>query len=374
MQGDVVVRPPEVERALLGGSTAIRFAHAVLGLVTVVRQRARYRRPGLAGAVATAALVEVAWTSHSDLSHPGRTGPSTVAPAVVGVAACVGVACSVDPQSQFGDLVDWAFHLMLWTSARTALSVDAPRPGAVIGVSMATYVGVVRGRAGQESLSRAMANSLQIGAFFIAARLLATNLRSTDREIGVLNDQALRVGAAAATERERAAATAGLHAGALEALHRIEDLWPLDRRAAGRVAGAEALRLRQSVHGHDGNAPDLRSGLEGQTLALARQGLDVDLSLDVTESVSGATGDAVLTAVEACLLELSGAGDHHPRCTVRVVNDELGLTVRIRDHVTELDSSDLVCSLRDALTPVKGRAEVWSAPGRGTRIVMRVEP
>ena len=219
-----------------------------------------------------------------------------------------------------------------------------------------------------------MANSLQIGAFFIAARLLATNLRSTDREIGVLNDQALHVGAAAATERERAAATAGLHAGALEALRRIEDLWPLDRRAAGRVAGAEALRLRQSVHGHDGNAPDLRSGLEGQALALARQGLDVDLSLDVTESVSGATGDAVLTAVEACLLELSGAGDHHPRCTVRVVNDELGLTVRIRDHVTELDSSDLVCSLRDALTPVKGRAEVWSAPGRGTRIVMRVEP
>lgn len=373
MGGDAVVRPPGVETTLFRGFAAVRIGLATLGLVTVGRERTRYRRPALAGATAALALAEVVWTSRSDATSPGKAYSSTVAPAAVALAACVGVACSADSSSQFGDLVDWAYHLLLWSSALIGLSVNDPsRSGAVAGASMVTYAGVVRARAGRGSWPRAMANALPIGGFFIAARLLATNLRSTDRQIGVMNESALRAGAAAEIERVRSGAMEGLHVGALASLRRIEELWSVDPGTARLVAGAEALRLRHMVHSGESAAHDLRSKLEARSRGLLRQGIAAEWNIDVVTPVSIEVTDLILEAVQTALLALSHAGDQHQRCMVGVVSDEVALVVRIREHTTELEASDLLQVLGDTLAPVDGRVEVWSAPGRGTRIVMRV--
>ena len=289
------------------------------------------------------------------------------------LASCVGAASSVDPGSQFGDLVDWAFHLTLWSSARMGFSAtDASTARAVVGVSMATYAGAVRVRAGKGSVPRAMANSVQIGAFFVAARLLATNLRSTDRAIDVANEQALHTSAEVATEQARAAAMEHLHAGALESVQRIEELWSLDRRAARLEAGSEALRLRQAVHGSGIVPHDLRSGLEERALALARQGVQLELHFDIVAPVDQVVSAAAIAAVETTVLELSGASSASPPCTVRVVSDEAGLVVRVRDQSTELEGSELRRALEGIVDPVDGSADVWSAPGRGTRVVLKV--
>jgi len=371
MSGDAAARSPGVERTMLRGFTAIRLGLAGLGLVTVARERGRYVRPVLAVATAAFTFADVARTSRLDATSSGNARPSTVKPAMVGLAACVGMGCSAGPDTQFGDLVDWAYHLLLWSSALIGLSdADQSASGAVTGISMVTYVGLVRVRAGQGSLPRAMANALPIGGFFIAARLLATNLRSTDREIGIVNDKALRARTATEIERVRGAAIEDLYGGALTSLNRIEELWSPDRRQARRVAATEALRLRQKVHGGRNTDHDLRSRLEACTLALLRQGVEVDLSVDVVVPVDPEITESVVSAVESALLALSGSDDQ--RCVARVVCDELAVVVRIRDHTTELDGSDLLRSLEDTLASVDGQAEVWSSAGRGTRIVMRV--
>jgi hypothetical protein len=368
------VRPPGVERTLFRGFTAVRLGFAILGLVTVARERTRYRRPTLAGAAAALALTELAWSSRVDEAISSKKMfSSAVTPTVAALTSCVGVACAADSSNQFGDLVDWAYHLLLWSSALLGLSVDNPSTsGAVAGASVVTYAGVVRARTGRGSWPRAAANAWPICGFFIAARLLAIHLRSTDAQIALMNERALQAGAAAEIEKVRSNAMQELHQGALDSLRRIGELWPVDPRTARLVAGTEALRLRHVVHSGENHAHDLRSRLEELSRSLRRQRMATELIVDVATAVSREVTDLILTAAQTALLALCDADDDGRRCTVSVVSDDAVVIVRIRDHTTELEVAGLRNALEDVVAPIAGHVEVWSAPGRGTRIVVRV--
>jgi signal transduction histidine kinase len=192
----------------------------------------------------------------------------------------------------------------------------------------------------------AVAEGLRAGREAERARLLR---ETHDTVLQTLEAIALRSGGDAAAERLREIrATALQQATALRAVLREDTA-----RQGGLAAGLRALTeelLRRGFH-----------------TELVTGELDGDPPPAVTAALVGATREALTNAAKH-----AGTG----RAVVRAVSRPDGVEVTVRDHGRGFDPGaeragfGVDRSIATRMREVGGRAELWSAPGRGTRVTL----
>jgi len=210
------------------------------------------------------------------------------------------------------------------------------------------WVLVVLARQGSRA---AVAEGLRAGREAERARLLR---ETHDTVLQTLEAIALRSGGGdTASERLREIrATALQQATALRAVLR-EDTARQGRLAAGLRALTEEL-LRRGFH-----------------TELVTGELDGDPPAAVTAALVGATREALTNAAKH-----AGTG----RAVVRAVSRPDGVEVTVRDHGRGFDPGaeragfGVDRSIATRMREVGGRAELWSAPGRGTRVTLWAPP
>jgi signal transduction histidine kinase len=134
------------------------------------------------------------------------------------------------------------------------------------------------------------------------------------------------------------------------------------------------LREDSARQGHDKLASGLRA-LAGEFLRrglhteLVTGGLDRDPPPPVAAALVGATREALTNVAKH-----AGSG----RAVVRAVSRPDGVEVTVRDHGRGFDPTadrgrfgfGIEQSITRRMHEVGGRAELWSAPGRGTRVTL----
>jgi signal transduction histidine kinase len=151
-------------------------------------------------------------------------------------------------------------------------------------------------------------------------------------------------------------------------------------REARVIAVAQAEELRQ-VLSEDRAAAPVALEVRLQRLAglAQRDDLRIELvtALGSAPELPGEVLDAVEGAVREALTNVvkhAGVG----RVVVQAAAVDDGIEVTVRDHgrgfdrETVTDGYGMVGSIRARMTQVGGTAEVWSAPGKGTRVRLRV--
>lgn len=215
-----------------------------------------------------------------------------------------------------------------------------------------------------------------------AARLLRAGARRADAEAEVLSRRmAVADAALAAEEAERRAANA-VHDDVLSVLRAVsladQSLsWSVVVSKAQGAMNALARQVLRAGYGLE----DLGSALRRQAVEAAAGGLDVrcdiggdlDVPAPAVEALSAAAGEALRNAAAH-----SGAG--HAVLTARGSQADV-VTVTIADEGTGFDQarvdparSGLRNSVRARLSDVGGRAEIISALGQGTSVVLTWEP
>jgi signal transduction histidine kinase len=200
-------------------------------------------------------------------------------------------------------------------------------------------------------------------------------------------NQAVRAGLRAGQATERADMLRELHDTVLQTLEGLalrignRSQSPEVRlREARAIAAAQAEELRE-VLAEDRAAAPAALELRLQRLAgqLQRDGLRVDLvtALGSAPDLPGEVLDAVEGAVREALTNVvKHAGVR--RVVVQAAATSDGIEVTVRDHGRGFDPAmvtdgyGMVGSIRARMAQVGGTAEVWSTPGKGTRVRLRV--
>ena len=362
----------DVELQLIRWTAQLRMMWSVAGVVSTVAQRRVYRRPNLAIVTCLVALGESVWSRSR--SSRRDDDPAAIVANVVGTASLIAVSTAVGPEDQFGGLVDWAFHSMLWTSGSTAFRMPSLTRGlAVTTASVATYAQLISWRTGGAERSRAWINGGQLAAFYFSAAVLSRSLRSSDRAILDAQRTAVDEAARGAEERARTRAFTEMHSGALDVLDAVRSSWRSDERGARRLAAAEASRLRHLVEGtrpHGG----LGDSLSVVASDLARQGARVDLILDLEHPIDDEIGEQLHRASVVVVMWLLRSATPL-RLVIRAVDDDqsVELSFRLRSQEPDGDLDDLRSRLQDLLDPIDGSCAISSPQGPGLRINVRVD-
>ena len=142
----------------------------------------------------------------------------------------------------------------------------------------------------------------------------------------------------------------------------------------------QATALRAVLREDTARQGGLAAGLRALTEELLRRGfhtelvtgeLDGDPPAAVTAALVGATREALTNAAKH-----AGTG----RAVVRAVSRPDGVEVTVRDHGRGFDPGaeragfGVDRSIATRMREVGGRAELWSAPGRGTRVTLWAPP
>lgn len=361
----------DVELQLIRWTAQLRMMWCVAGVVSTIVQRRLFRRPNVAMISCLVALGESTWSRSRSLRRDDD--PAAIVANVVGTASLIAVSSSVGAEDQFGGLVDWAFHSMLWTSGGTALRMPSLSRGvAVTAVSVTTYAQVVSRRTGGAERTRAWINGGQLAAFFASAAVLSRSLRSSDQAILAAQRIALDEAARAAEERARTRGFAEMHSGTLDVLEAVRRLWATDELGARRSAAAEATRLRHLV---EGTVP---GSLLGESLSVfasevARHGGRVDLNLDLEHPMDGDVSGALHRASVVVIAWLMRSA-LPLRLVVRVVADgeSAELSFRLRSEAPDGDIAALWGDIEGIMSSVGGGCAIARPPGPGLRINLRV--
>jgi signal transduction histidine kinase len=234
---------------------------------------------------------------------------------------------------------------------------------------------------GQLAVEQAVATLATVAFAGFAARLIRAGARRADAEADVLARQLAAQDAALATEEAERRAANAVHDDVLSVLRALSVPgqalpWRVLVAKAERAQAALARQVPGGSRGFGGLGPALRRQA-GQIATDLDVTCDLDGDLDVpppvAEALSAAAGEALRNVaahagVRAAAISASADGSG-------------GVSVTVRDSGTGFDpahvaaaSSGLRNSVRARVLDVGGRAEVISAPGRGTAVVLTWSP
>jgi signal transduction histidine kinase len=214
-----------------------------------------------------------------------------------------------------------------------------------------------------------------------AARVMRSGARRADADADALSQRmAAQDAALAAEEAERRAANV-VHDDVLAVLRAISTAdrqlpWSL---VVAKAQGAQEALARQLLRGGYGTA-DLGSALRWHASQVAAEldvrcdiNFDIDIPPSAIEALSAAAGEALRNVA-------AHAGVHSAMVTARGTQSG-GVTVTVSDDGLGFDptrvgpaSTGLRNSVRARLSDAGGRAEILSAPGQGTSVVLTWNP
>ena len=213
-----------------------------------------------------------------------------------------------------------------------------------------------------------------------AVRLIRAGARRADADAGALSRRMAAQDAALAAEEIKSRAATTVHDDVLSVLRAISVAgqplpWSL---VVAKAKGAQDALARQGSGGTKGPA-DLGSALHhaGKSAAELDVRYDIDGDIDVprsaVETLSAAAGEALRNVaahagVSSALV--TARGSQSGGVTVAVSDDGMGFDpARVGPASTGLRSS-----VQKRLADVGGRAEIISAPGQGTSVVLTWSP
>jgi signal transduction histidine kinase len=360
-------------RSVLEVFLALRAYHLGSGLISMVLDRRRFRRPRLGDAALVLVTVESIWLARRCWRR-GAYDEQLVA--VVDTATgCVGLlacALALRPDEQYAP-VNWMFPLSLMTTTGLSSGLEGrATPGVAAAMLAGTYAVAT---ASQTSGNRraALFGLSQYAGCFVGGDTLLGRMRRGAADIEAARREAVERAERVAEERERNRLQRDLHQGALRALEEVRTALATDRSMARRIAQREAIRLRRALHGgFRSDASSIVLRVDALAQQLAESGLRVELVVDEIENepVAG-NADAMIDALRLVLRNVVEHA-HTTTAIVRIVDSHQALEITVRDHGVGTERGEVPTSVRVAIEAVGGDVSWRSVPGGGTRVVLRV--
>jgi signal transduction histidine kinase len=365
-----------LDRGMLYCFDAVRTVHLAQGLICLVAARGSYRNTRRAALVLVGATVESVWLGLRGMRRGALNRTDAAADVAVSTAGLVVLASCLVPEDRTAS-VNW----MLPYSVGSCLAVGVTMHGrvglAAAGGLSAIYIATVRDsvRLGGARSAAAVANAASYVGFFAVADVVNSYLKRIASQLDLARRQAIARGERLAAERERNRQHRLLHDTALQALEAVAGDW-LTADAAKARARVATGELRRVLRGEDlsGMPGGLSAMMEALALECANDGLVVEL---VTGDMNHEPRPVVAVALrdaarEALTNVLKHAGT--ARAVVHISADEQIAALTVRDHGRGFDPNatpngfGLPESVAARMIEVGGAAEVWSQPGRGTRV------
>ena len=202
--------------------------------------------------------------------------------------------------------------------------------------------------------------------------------------LAVVTRRAMTLGVRTGRRAERARILRGVHDTVLQTLETIglqsggttDDAGEtLDE--VGRIASAEAIRIRRSLDQIDRTPAELVDGLAELVAEAAALGLRVEMAFTLLDEsiVSPRHREALVDAAREAIMNIhKHAGIQHAVLSVIEIDD--GVQVTVRDHGCGFDSRPdgfgTSQSIIGRITELGGRASITSKSGSGTRVVLWV--
>ncbi len=365
-------------RGLVMAGLALRGVCIVSGCAVLVaggRALRSRRLYGLAVALAAADWVcllrDVLWRP-SPRGDVARWSDTTV-----GVGCLLLSATSITPE-RVTTMTNFAIpHSYLVVAANT---VDmAPLPAAVATVVLASaYAGGVRLNPALRDGGTLVANLSMYPSLHLSWGLLTTLMRKLARRADAERTEIALQAEELAVARERNRLLRLVHDRALQALEHLGTHYADDPRIATRFARREARRLRRALRTGELRGSGFVDALNDLAEEFEERGLRVELVTgEVVEEPDAPGADAAVEAVREALANVvKHAGVE--KAVVRAATVDGALTVSVRDHGAGFEAGEappgfgITESICARVTDAGGRADIWSAPGRGTRVVMYI--
>jgi signal transduction histidine kinase len=360
---------------------AVRSIHLIDGGITLAAGWGSYPHPGLDGGLLLLALIESVVILSLFWRRRAVQGQVLAGVDVVfGMIALVAMVILTSGPTRTS-WVNWACPftygslviVLLACSRRTAAAVAL----AFAGVYLATVASSLTG--GQpDLLATSLANAMAYIGLLVAGSVVFWALRRSAAEADDARAEAVTRGARLAAERERNAQHRLLHDSALQTLEMVARSTSVDDAVRGQ-ARSEAMTLRLALQGEPATASGgLLEDLQQLAIQFAGRGLRVEVHDTGLESRPDQAGARALCDAtrEALVNVAKHAGVD--RAVVSARSTSAGVEVTVRDQGVGFDplypppGFGLSQSIEGRLAEVGGTVNIWSAPGRGTRVTMAV--
>lgn len=365
------------ERSVLLGLMVLRCVNLAQGAITVPFGWRSYRRPRLAATCLLCAVVESPWVGRRTWPQ-GALGelPPTVETAF-GVAGLIALPAATDQIDRTSSM-NWTNPFAVVSTCFFAVGLRR-RSGMVATTMAAVAYGATVGQAARTNrglVATAIGNTAVYGGTFGTASVLVRLLRQAADDVERARAQAVERRQRLATERERNRQHRLLHDSVLQTLEAVSGDWKLDQDAVRQRTAQETARLRRILRGEASEEGSLVATLEQLVEEFAISGLHVELIVtevdaDPRQEVAAALLDG---AREAPTSVLKHARVSRVVAQARSVSG--GAEVTVRDHGCGFDPATrrhgfgIDQSIMARVAEVGGRADVWSLPGRGTKVTL----
>lgn len=369
------------ERTMLDVFLWMRLSHLGAGLVSLLVDRRRYRRPGLAVGAFAVVSAESVWLARRCRRTQSYSDPVvTTVDSAIGCAGLIACAAALNPGDQFG-ATNWMFPLTLFSTIGVSAGFPRRTSSVAAGTAlMGTYALATTART-TDRRRQSLFGAFQYAGCFVGGDILIRRHRANADLIERTGLEAVERARSVAQARERARLSRDLHAGALATLEELRTSWSTDRTGARALARRESIRLRHAIRdrgagtgaaGRDDEVPDLARRLEDVAREIAESGLRCELVFDALEHEpapdhAAALADSVRAALHNAVVHAAVTS-----AVLRVAEVDGAVEVTVRDRGRGSDRLDCPASVAAPVRAAGGDAEWWSAPGRGARVVLRV--
>jgi signal transduction histidine kinase len=327
------------------------------------------------GLMTAGAVAELVWL----FQRKRRVGRHDVTAArmdaLFGTVGLAVISVSTSPEDRTSSM-NWVMPLTVGGALGCSFALERTEGLALTTGLATTYSATVaealRSQSGRAAT--AVANIASYPGFFLVGHAVVAVGRRMAGEVDLARRREVEQSAELASERERNAAHRIIHDSALQTLEALARDTSLSLSDVRKLAGAEAAALRRAISDDEGQPADLVARLHGVADRLRRRGLKVEL---VTAELVSDPEPAVIAALSDAAGEaLTNVAKHAgaDRVVVRLSSVQCGIRLTVRDHGKGYDTAaqkggfGQQYSIRKRMEEVGGRSEIWSEPGRGTRV------
>ncbi len=342
----------------------------------LANDRRRFTRLRTQAAIWTALAAESVWLSRRIL----RAGRYEDAPAMWADTLTSGAAMLVSSRGLSAGAAPWTKNVAI--GAAIGASSAARSRDAVAAVSTLCVAGLLTGlgKRGRDAPVAGVALAFNDAVSWAGVSAASRVYLNAHRRYALLRDEAdelaVERSAAVAAQAERGRQHEALHRVTIDALRAIARSTQMS--AARAIARAEASRLRYALRAEGRLPQGLDEALADVADEMVEAGFQLELvTAELDADLAAAAVSAVRTALASALTaarEIGGAR----RAVVRARSEDGDVRISIRDHGAGFDPglagpySERVEAITALLESIGGDLTVWSEPGEGVRLDLRI--
>ncbi len=319
------------EPALAKQFLMFRACWLAVGLVAILREPDRYRKPWLARLGWALSAGEFAWLLVRLRRRTGfLTADEATVDAAVGATSCAASVLATNTSEQLGELTNWAFSAGL--IAASTGPIASPNVARTLSESTGAAtlygaVGMCRRGADRHAV---LANAVQYFGWWAGGQTFAAQLRGSGARIAQADAEAAQLAHEVAAMRERERIQDQLYGGAVRALKQVRGMLATDRQAARSRAAAEALRLRHGLRDPEKSTVGFEAQLGLLAIEATRQGTRVEVFCDAGLTPDPEAAQHVLGAAREVVARLPAGAVSPVIIRASEMSGALVVTIRYR--------------------------------------------